>query len=61
MNRLASGANSAGPAREQALALVAIVVGGMVLARAVDNADLASELRVSARAQAFRMAGLEAG
>ena len=47
------------PARERALALVAMVVGGMVLARAVDDKDLAAELRDSARKQAFEMAGLD--
>lgn len=47
------------PARERALALVAMVVGGMVLARAVDDKNLAAELRDSARKQAFEMAGLE--
>ena len=46
------------PARERALALVAMVVGGMVLARAVDDKNLAAELRDSARKQAFEMAGL---
>ena len=46
-------------ARERALALVAMVVGGMVLARAVDDKALATELRESARKQAFEMAGLD--
>jgi len=47
------------PARERALALVAMVVGGMVLARAVDDEGLAAELRGGARKQAFETAGWE--
>ena len=47
------------PERERALALVAMVVGGMVLARSVDDDDLAAELRDSTRKQAFAMSGLE--
>ena len=47
------------PARERALALVAMVVGGMVLARAVDDEGLAADLRGSARKQAFETAGWE--
>jgi AcrR family transcriptional regulator len=39
--------------RQRALALVALAVGGMVLARAVDDRDLSEEIRESARAQAF--------
>ena len=45
------------PARERALALAAMVVGGMVLARAVDDKALADELRDSTRRQAFEMSG----
>lgn len=44
-------------ARERALALAAMVVGGMVLARAVDDPALSDELRDSARRQVFEMAG----
>jgi len=46
-----------GSPRERALALAAMVVGGMVLARAVDDKMLADELRASARTQALAMAG----
>ena len=46
-----------GPPRERALGLAAMVVGGMVLARAVDDKMLADELRDSARTQALAMAG----
>ncbi len=46
------------PVRERALALVALVVGGMVLARAVDEEGLAAELRDAARKQALAMGGL---
>ena len=48
-----------GNPRERALALTAMMVGGMALARAVDDAMLAEELRNSARAQAIAMAGWE--
>ena len=41
--------------REQALALAAMCVGGMVLARAVDDRQLADELRGAVRRQAFTM------
>lgn len=47
------------PVRERALALVALVVGGMVLARAVDDPALGNELRDSARRQAFETVGWE--
>src|SRR5207244_10325755 len=46
-----------GSPRERALGLAAMVVGGMVLARAVDDKMLADELRDSARTQALTMAG----
>jgi hypothetical protein len=43
--------------RKQALALVSTCVGGMVLARAVADKDLANELRNSARQSVFASAG----
>lgn len=43
--------------RERALALVAQVVGGMVLARAIDDKALADELRDSARRQVYETTG----
>jgi AcrR family transcriptional regulator len=43
--------------RQRALALAAQVVGGMVLARSIDDPDLADELRASARAQVFASSG----
>ena len=45
------------PARERALAITATMVGGMVLARAVDDDDLAEELRGSARRLVYDAAG----
>lgn len=45
--------------RERALALVALAVGGMVLARAIDDKALSDEIRDSARAQAFATTGWE--
>jgi AcrR family transcriptional regulator len=45
------------PARERALALVAMVVGGMVLARGVDDETLADDLRDSARREVLATAG----
>jgi AcrR family transcriptional regulator len=45
------------PARERALAKAAMVVGGMVLARAVDDPELADDLRRSARAEALAATG----
>lgn len=48
------------PSRERALALVAQVVGGMVLARAMDDAAIADEIRDSTRKQVFETAGWEA-
>lgn len=47
------------PARERALALVALAVGGMVLARAIDDKALSDEIRDSARKQAFETTGWE--
>jgi TetR/AcrR family transcriptional repressor of nem operon len=43
--------------REHALALVALCVGGMVLARNVGDRDLADEFRRAARAQVLKTAG----
>lgn len=43
--------------RERALALAAMTVGGMVLARAVDDEGLAEELREGVRRQVFAAAG----
>jgi TetR/AcrR family transcriptional regulator, transcriptional repressor for nem operon len=44
-------------ARERALALVALCVGGMVLARNVGDPDLADEFRRTAHAEVLRTAG----
>jgi len=45
-------------ARERALAAAALCAGGMILARGVDDAALADDLRIAARRQALRMLGL---
>jgi hypothetical protein len=42
---------------DRALALVALCVGGMVLARNVCDSDLADNFRRSARAEVLRTAG----
>lgn len=44
-------------ARERALALVALCVGGMVLSRAIDDSILADDLRNAARTHALNFAG----
>jgi len=44
-------------ARQRALALVALCVGGMVLARAIDDSDLAEDLRNAARTQVLAALG----
>jgi TetR/AcrR family transcriptional repressor of nem operon len=44
-------------ARERALAAVALCVGGMVLARGVDNPGLADDLREAAHKYALRALG----
>ena len=51
---LTSGAE---PARERALALVAVCIGGMVLARAVDDDRFSDELREAARQHALANSG----
>lgn len=43
--------------RQQALAVAALCIGGMAVARAVDDAKLANELREAAKATAFSIAG----
>jgi TetR/AcrR family transcriptional regulator, transcriptional repressor for nem operon len=43
--------------RDRALAIAAMVVGGMVLARAVDDKELSDEIRESARRQVMEMSG----
>ena len=48
---------NAQPARERALAITATMVGGMVLARAIDDDALADELRRSARDMVYDAAG----
>ena len=45
------------PARQRALALTAMAVGAMVLARAVDDPALAREVRQSARNEAYARPG----
>jgi TetR/AcrR family transcriptional regulator, transcriptional repressor for nem operon len=51
-------ADLAGPdARERALATVALCVGGMVVARSVDDPALAADLRRAAHRQALRTGG----
>ena len=47
------------PARERALALAALCVGGMVLARAVDDERLSDQLRDAAQSQALRTLGAQ--
>jgi TetR/AcrR family transcriptional regulator, transcriptional repressor for nem operon len=46
-----------GAARQRALAMVALCVGGMVLARAVDDDSVADELRAASRHYAVALAG----
>lgn len=55
--------DGAGPARDRALALAALCVGGMVLARTLPDSELAEELRAAAHRTAVAMSGgaLEAG
>jgi len=48
---------AARPARQRALALTAMAVGAMVLARAVDDPALAREVRQSARNEAYARPG----
>ena len=43
--------------RERALVIAALCVGGMVLARALDDAEQADEIREAARAEALRIGG----
>ena len=45
--------------RQRALAVVALCVGGMVLARAADDEPAADELRAASRRYALALAGLE--
>ena len=44
-------------ARERALALVAVCVGGMVLARGMDDLDLADDFRTAAHQHVLATAG----
>lgn len=46
--------------RERALAVASTIVGGMVLARAIDDPALATELRAAARAEVFAATGWNA-
>ena len=46
-------------ARQRALALVALCVGGIVLSRAIDDPILADDLREAARSHALSSAGLD--
>jgi TetR/AcrR family transcriptional repressor of nem operon len=49
-----------GDARQAALAIAALCVGGMVLARTVEDSALATEIREAARLLALEVSGLEA-
>jgi TetR/AcrR family transcriptional regulator, transcriptional repressor for nem operon len=49
-----------GDARQAALAIAALCVGGMVLARTIEDSALATEVREAARLLALEVAGLEA-
>jgi TetR/AcrR family transcriptional repressor of nem operon len=54
--------NLGGPrARERSLVLVALCVGGMVLARSVDDPDLGDDFRSAARKHVLRTAGWRDG
>jgi TetR/AcrR family transcriptional repressor of nem operon len=54
--------NLSGPdAHEQALVFVSLCVGGMVLARGIDNDTLGSELRDAAQSHILKMAGWKNG
>jgi TetR/AcrR family transcriptional regulator, transcriptional repressor for nem operon len=59
LSPVAAPAGSAVPddARQRALAVVALCVGGMVLARAVDDQPAADELRAASRCYAVTLAG----
>jgi TetR/AcrR family transcriptional repressor of nem operon len=46
-----------GAKREQALAIVATAVGGMVLARALDDAELGEQIRAASRRQIMAQTG----
>ena len=48
-------------AREQALAMTAMCVGGMVLARAVDDSKLADQIRTAARNHVIEATGWREG
>lgn len=55
-------ANLDGPkARERSLVLVALCVGGMVLARSVDDPDLGDHFRSAARKHVLKTAGWSGG
>jgi AcrR family transcriptional regulator len=47
------------PTREAALALTALCVGGMVLARTLNNAEFGNEIREAARLMALELSGCE--
>jgi TetR/AcrR family transcriptional regulator, transcriptional repressor for nem operon len=49
-----------GDARQAALAIATLCIGGMVLARTIDDDDLATEIREAARRVALELAGLGA-
>ncbi len=48
-----------GTSRQQALALASLCVGGMVLARAIDDPALSRDLRVAARTTALSLSNLD--
>jgi TetR/AcrR family transcriptional repressor of nem operon len=49
-----------GEARQAALAIATLCIGGMVLARTIEDDDLAAEIREAARRVALELAGLGA-
>ena len=54
-------ARRGGPDRTQALAIAALCIGGMVIARASEDLAVADEVRDAAMATALRLGGWEAG
>jgi TetR/AcrR family transcriptional repressor of nem operon len=61
VGHLEKGLYAQGPgARTQALAIASLCIGGMVVARAIDNPDLAQEIREAAKALALSSGGWDA-
>lgn len=60
-NSIADGDKQAGTCRQRAMAMAALCVGGMILARTLPDSDLAKEVRIAAHQAATDLSNRDSG